>query len=136
MKRIKEIRNVPWVFYDGDCSVCRRAVWVVGRVLGRRNVAFVKLQENWVGKLFALKRDIGLEEMKLLTVDRRRLGGADAILYLMGRVWWLRPLAAFLRLPPLIGCTCATYLWVARHRYCFTGRCAINPGPTGKRAMG
>lgn len=120
--------NKPWVFYDRDCKVCRRAVWVTGCFLGRRNVNFVPLQKDWVRKLFGLTADTVLQEMKLLTVDRRKLGGADAVLYLASRVAWMKPIVVALKLPFLRTWVHRTYRWVASRRYCLEGGCVL-PNP-------
>ncbi len=117
--------NKPWVFYDQDCAICRRAVWVTRLLLGKGTATYVPLQNDWVRKLFGLSSETLLEEMKLLTVDRRRLGGADAILYLMGRVWWLGSLAGILGIRPIHVWVDRMYRWVARRRYCLEGGCAL-----------
>ncbi len=117
--------NKPWVFYDRDCRLCRRAVWVTGFLLGRSNVRFVPLQNDWVRKLFNLSSKSHFEEMKLLTTDRKRLGGADAVMYLAGRVGWMRPIVSVLKLSVFRKCVHHTYRWVARRRYCLEGGCAL-----------
>jgi len=120
----------PWVLYNRDCKVCRRAVWVTGFLLGRGYVNFVPLQKDWVRKLFSLTADTLLEEMKLLTVDRSKLGGADAVLYLAGQVFWMKPIVAIMELPLIRDWVHKTYRWVARKRYCLEGGCAL-PGIVG-----
>ncbi len=115
----------PWVFYDRNCKVCRGAVWVTGCLLGRANVNFVPLQENWVRKLFGLTQENLLEEMKLLTVDRSKLGGADAVLYIAGRVYWMKPIVAVLKLRCFRGWIHRIYSWFARRRYCLEGGCRL-----------
>ena len=56
----------------------------MGSLLGQANVNFVPLQKDWVRKLFGLTQKNLLEEIKLLKVDRSKLGRADAVLHLAG----------------------------------------------------
>lgn len=114
---MKTTNNRLWVFYDRNCKICRRAVWVTGRLLGRDNVNFVPLQKDWVRRLFGLTRENWWEEMKLLTVDRRKLGGADAVLYRAGRVRWMKPIVAVLGFRWFRHPVRAIYKWVARKRF-------------------
>jgi len=122
---MKNARNKPWVFYDRNCRLCRRAVWLTGCLLGRANVNFVPLQKDWVRKLFGLTQENLLEEMKLLTAERSKLGGADAVLHLAGRVFWLKPIVIILKLRWFRGWVYKIYSWVARRRYCLEGGCAL-----------
>ena len=97
----------------------------MGSLLGRANVNFVPLQKDWARKLFGLTQENLLEEIKLLTVDRSKLGGADAVLHLAGKVFWLKPIVTILRLQWFRGWVYKVYSWVDRRRYCLEGGCPL-----------
>ena len=57
-------------------------------------------------------------------VDGRQIGGADALVFLAGEVWWAWPLFGVAKLPGMIGVLRRVYRWIARHRECASGSCA------------
>ena len=122
-----------WVVYDGACGVCSRLARRFRGMLGRRGFALVPLQAPWMSSRLRFSYGIPLEnlldEMRVLTADGRALGGADAVLFLAGRVWWTRPLAALGSLPPLRALLGRGYRWFAARRHRFSQSCAIHPAP-------
>jgi len=107
-----------WVFYDGDCRLCRRLIRWTRAPLERRGYHCVPLQEEWVGPRLGLEGEALLEELRCLTPQGAQLGGADAVRHLLGVVGWLRPLAALLGVWPFRAALRAGYRWVARRRSC------------------
>ena len=115
--------NRAWVFYDGECGVCLRAMGILHRVVWRSHFEEAKLQEGWVKRLFGLDPNVVPEEMKLLTCEREALGGLDALMYLAGLVWWMRPLKWVLGRAKVYPLAKAAYRWFAVNRYCVNGAC-------------
>jgi alginate O-acetyltransferase complex protein AlgI len=65
-----------------------------------------------------LTSDEALEEMRVLTTDGEVFGGADAVVYLSGQLWWATPLAFLARIPFVHATLHRLYRWVAAHRTC------------------
>ena len=122
-----------WVVYDGACGVCAGPARRFRPLLERRGFALVPIQSPWMSSRLRFSYSIPLEnlldEMRVLTADGRALGGADAVLFLAGRIWWARPLAALGALPPLRSLLRLAYRWFAARRHRFSQACAIHPAP-------
>ncbi|MGH9670339.1 MAG: thiol-disulfide oxidoreductase DCC family protein [Terriglobales bacterium] len=130
-----------WVVYDGDCGVCAGLARRFRRVLERRGFALVPLQSPWMSSRLRFSYGIPLEklleEMRVLTADGRALGGADAVLYLAGKIWWARPLAALGSRPWMRSRLQRAYRWFAERRHRLPRACEIHPTPpavAGRRA--
>ena len=110
-----------WVVYDGACGVCAGLARRFRRILKRRGFALVPLQAPWMSSRLRFSYGIPLEklldEMRVLTADGRALGGADAVLFLAGRIGWARPLAALGAVPPLRALLRRAYRWFAARRH-------------------
>jgi len=113
-----------WLFFDGDCSFCTSLARWAGRVLGARGYGVAPLQDPRVQELLALPADQLLQEMRVLTAEGRQIGGADALVFLAGEVWWAWPLFALAQVPGMPGLLRRGYRWIARHRQCASGSCA------------
>ena len=126
-----------WVLYDAECGFCVKSVRRFGGVVRRRGFRAVPMQEGWVQGW--LER-VGMpqpEEMIVLLPDGSWMGGADALLYLVRRVWWAWPIWAVGRVWPMRGIFRRVYRWLATHRYCVAGRCALpRSGGTGQEERG
>ena len=122
-----------WVVYDGACGVCSRLARRFRRLLERRGFALVPLQAPWMSSRLRFSYGIPLEnlldEMRVLTADGRALAGGDAVLFLAGRIWWARPLAAVASLPPFRALLHRAYRWFAANRHRFSSACAIHATP-------
>ena len=130
-----------WVVYDGECGVCAGLARRFRNVLERRGFALAPIQSPWMSSRLRFSYGIPLEklmdEMRVLTADGRALGGADAVLFLAGRIWWARPLAALGSSSPVRALFERAYRWFAARRHRFSHACAIHPTPpaeTGHRA--
>ncbi|HEV2021010.1 MAG TPA: DUF393 domain-containing protein [Terriglobales bacterium] len=122
-----------WVVYDGACGVCSRLARRFRGMLERRGFALVPLQAPWMSSRLRFSYGIPLEklldEMRVLTADGRALGGADAVLFLAGRVWWAWPLAALGAGASFRALLQHAYRWFAARRHRFSAACAIHPMP-------
>jgi hypothetical protein len=83
------------------------------------------LQDPRVPELLGLPFDKLLREMRLLTSDGNQYGGADALIYLAGRIWWAWPVYAAAHLPGVRGALRAAYRWFAPRRSCLNGVCTL-----------
>src|SRR5580700_3492071 len=77
-----------WVFFDRDCRVCMRLALRFRGVLAKRGFGLAALQDPRAASLLALPLEEMLREMRVVTTDGGRYGGADAIVYLAGQIWW------------------------------------------------
>lgn len=114
------------LFYDGSCRFCCRALDQVRSLLLRRGITPVPF-ENGAAK----------PEMRLRWHDGREFGGADAAIFLCGRVWWAWPLRVIAALPGIRRLARALYQYTADRRHCRDGACEL-PGqqsPTTKRPL-
>ncbi len=111
------------VFYDGSCSICLGLVERWGETFRRRGYEFETLQDAIASERYPLATEEFEREMKLLTVDGRWLGGADALLELWAAVPWLRPLAWMGRLPGLNQLAHVCYRTIAARRHCKAKTC-------------
>ena len=107
-----------WILYDGDCRYCVAAAKQFEGLLARRGFVFLPLQTPWVQERLGLEPDAPLQEMRVLTVDRRDFGGADAVIFLAQQMWWSTPFAVLATLPGIHGAVDRTYRWIAAHRGC------------------
>ncbi len=119
-----------WVVYDGACGVCAGLARRFRPLLERRGFALVPLQAPWMSSRLRFSYGIPLEnlldEMRVLTADGRALAGGDAVLFLAGRIWWARPLAAVASLSPFRALLHRGYRWFAARRHRFSDACAIH----------
>ncbi len=122
-----------WVFFDAECSFCIALARRFGPILAPRGFALAPLQDPRVQELLALPPEQLLLEMRVLTPDGRQFGGADALIFLAGAVWWAWPLCALAQLTGMRTILQAGYRWVAARRRCTTG---ARPRPEGSMRSG
>ena len=113
------------VFYDGECAFCIALVERFSSPFRRRGFSFEPLQGSSAAEALGYRSDSPelLREMRLLTADGRIYGGADAVLHLIGRIAWLRPLAWIGSLPGAKQILRAAYRRVAARRSCRGNAC-------------
>ena len=114
-----------WVFYDGECRFCVRGATRCGDFFARRGFHWLPLQTPGTAARLGITETAFREEMKLLHADGRIVGGVDAWAVLFRSVWWLWPLGVFFGLPGARWFGGVGYRWVARNRYCLSGRCEL-----------
>jgi predicted DCC family thiol-disulfide oxidoreductase YuxK len=122
-------RAAEWVFYDGECELCQSLARRFGSTLQKRGFGLAPLQDPRVAALLGLAPSQLLQEMRVLTGEGQVLGGAQAVTFLAGRIWWAWPVHAAAKLPGMQPLLRVVYRWVADHRHCSScsvGRTAKN----------
>ncbi len=114
-----------WVFFDGECGFCRSLAYRFRSTLEKRGFGLAPLQDPRVVPLLGLPPSVLLQEMRVLTADGQVLGGAQALTFLAGKIWWAWPVHAAARLPGMSRLSRGAYKWVAGHRHCSS--CALAP---------
>ena len=118
-----------WVFFDGECEVCQSLVRRFRATLEKRGFGLAPLQDPRVAVLLGLRANELLQEMRVLTPSAEVLGGAQAIAFLAGKIWWAWPLHAVSRLPGMPSLLGAGYRWFAQRRHCVS--CGVSPDVKG-----
>src|SRR5690242_17483807 len=118
-------RASGWVFYDGECEFCRSLARRFRSSLQKRGFGLAPLQDPRVATLLGLAPNLLLQEMRVLTDGGEVLGGAQAVTFLAGKIWWAWPVHAASKLPGMRLLLRGAYRWVADHRHC--SNCAVGP---------
>lgn len=106
------------ILYDADCRMCRDMMRRFEKTFTSRGFVFTPIQsELTVGERPT--------EMRVRTADGRAFGGADAVLFLAGFVWWGRPLRWFARIPGARTVLHRIYREIASRRTCDNGACLL-----------
>lgn len=119
---------VGWVLYDAECSWCCGLARKFSSLLTPRGLLLLPLQTPWVERRLSLSRAELLSEMRVLFRDGRTAGGADAVLEILRQFWWGKPACLVGKIPGLHALLRIGYAWVAKHRYCANGVCAVGRG--------
>ena len=114
------------MLYDGDCALCRAWAGRTYRLLRRRGFRMAPLRSPWTQARFGLEPNSLLTEMRLITTDGKRLGGADALIEIARNIWWAWPLSLAARLPGIRPLLRIAYRHLAARRHCSTGACALH----------
>lgn len=122
-----------WIFFDGDCSSCRKLAFHFGQMFAKRGFYFEPLQRDWVRERLNLTPEQALEEMRVLTADGQIFGGADAVIFLARQLRWAAPFAWIARFSSVRALLDRSYRWVAAHRTCAINRVARPPFPARTR---
>lgn len=122
-----------WVFYDGDCEFCQALARRFRSTLAKRGFGMAPLQDPRVAVLLGLPPDLLLQEMRVLTPSGDVLGGAQAVTFLVGKIWWAWPIHTVAKVPGMRPLLRAGYRWVADHRHCSS--CTVGAS-TGSRQKG
>lgn len=107
-----------WILYDAECRMCREMMRRFEKTFTSRGFVFAPLQ-------LELKPGERPTEMRVRTADGREFGGADAVLFLAGFVWWGRPLLWFAKVPGAKKVLHRIYREVASRRSCDNGACLL-----------
>jgi len=119
-----DARNLPsekigtsgLIIYDGSCGACTYYIGEKRSFFERYGFSMAPLQEEWISELTGLDETTLLKAIHLLTPDGTILQGADFFDYLSGRVWWLAPIHALLRITPIKKIFTRLYNFVAKRR--------------------
>jgi alginate O-acetyltransferase complex protein AlgI len=122
-----------WIFFDEDCSFCRKLALRFENVFGKRGFHFEPLQRQWVRDRLNLTPEQALEEMRVLTADGEVFGGPDAVIFLVRQLWWAAPFAAIAQVRTIHAFLDRGYRWVAGHRTCAVSRAPTPSLPTRTR---
>lgn len=106
------------LFFDGDCSLCRRLAGIVAPSLRRRGVRVVPLQTPGVAALLDVPPERLLDELRMVTPAGDRVSGVNAVLAACREVPWLRGVPLLARVPGAQRLLRAGYRRVARARRC------------------
>jgi predicted DCC family thiol-disulfide oxidoreductase YuxK len=120
--------NKGWVFYDGECALCRGWVERTYAIVLRRGYHFVPLQTPFARARLGLEADEPLREMKLLTARGNIFGGADALVQIVRAIWWLWPFYAFAQVPGVQPLLRILYHRLAANRHCLGNQCKLAEG--------
>src|SRR5260370_41759642 len=96
----------------------------MARILVAGGFALAPLQDRRVTDLLGLPQEELLREMRVLTAQGKRYGGADAVIFLASRVWWAWPLVAVAQLPGVMPRLRAAYRRIAAQRRCAANTCS------------
>ena len=107
-----------WILYDAECRMCREMMRRFEKTFTSRGFVFAPLQ-------LELKSGERPTEMRVRIADGRECGGADAVLFLAGFVWWGRPLLWFAKVPGAKKVLHRVYREVASRRSCDNGACLL-----------
>ncbi|MCP5539340.1 MAG: DUF393 domain-containing protein [Akkermansiaceae bacterium] len=126
MPKINDETRVGGVlFFDDTCGFCRAWIGRVRAICERRGV-FPRPFENGAAE----------SEMRLRWHDGREFGGADALVFLAGRVWWATPVWLLAWVPGARGLMRAVYRMIAENRHCRAGACSLGAArPVGRRRL-
>jgi predicted DCC family thiol-disulfide oxidoreductase YuxK len=114
-----------WVLYDGECSRCTGAARRFQNLLHLHGFELATLQSPWVCRRLGTNAEEPFAEMKLLAVDGRVYGGADALVQIARKIWWAWPVFAFAQIPGAMVLLRVIYRRIAANRHCLNGACSI-----------
>jgi predicted DCC family thiol-disulfide oxidoreductase YuxK len=114
-----------WILYDGECRFCIATARQFQPLFAKCGFLFIPLQTLWVQKQLGLAPGAPLEEMRVITADDEDYGGADAVLFLANRIWWLKPASWIGKLPLAHSAVDVAYRWIAARRGCTHLQCAV-----------
>lgn len=123
------------VLYDGDCAFCQKSVRILKSLdwLHRLKIQDARDTDNWPRTAIPLDLKRMLEEMHVVTPDRRRVyAGFSAFRWIAWRLPATLIIAPLLYLPGIPWLGNRVYRWIARHRYqlvpCSNGECRLPIG--------
>lgn len=130
MKDSKGRHARSWLFFDSECKFCTGVARWLAVPLNRRGLAVAPLQDPRVAALLGLSREELLSAIRFVSDDGAQYSGADAVLGMAREFSWARSLFWVSRIPGMISVMRAGYRWVAQHRSCPAGYCAVNQVPS------
>ena len=116
-----------WIFYDGECELCRNLARRFGSTYSRRGFRFAPFQLPRLTSEVNLPLGAPLSEMRVRLADGRDFRGADAVVFLSRFVWWGKPFSLLARLPGAQFFLRLIYHEIAARRSCDGGACHSPP---------
>lgn len=126
----------PVVIWDGNCNFCRAQIERLRAFDSRGRLSYLSLHDPRVNDRYPeLTYEQLMDQMWVVTPDRRRHGGADAVRFLsrfLPRLWWMAPV---MHLPFAMPLWRYLYKALANRRYrlagksCDGGTCELHLGP-------
>jgi len=114
-----------WILYDGSCGMCSRLAQTWGSCVKAVGFEFTSNDSGWIRDRLGRANDDIKNDIRLLFRDGRMVSGVDAYLFLMMRIWWLRPFGFILSLPGLRSVAGLVYRQIKRHRHFLSHACRI-----------
>ncbi len=118
-----------WVLYDGMCGFCS---WWIPRLRGalaRSGFSIAPLQASWVRKTISMPDSEQTRDIRLLLRDGTLISGADAYIYCLKRMRYLRIIGIVLGLPGIRDLTWRVYRMINRNRFFISRVCRLSPEP-------
>jgi predicted DCC family thiol-disulfide oxidoreductase YuxK len=122
----KDVKAGNWVFFDGNCPMCRGWIDRFRGRLERAGFGLAPLQSSTAHGILKLPEEALLAEMRVVK-DGVVSGGADGLICLaktLGKAKWIN---ALMDLPGMRPVLRTIYRFVASNRTCDDGTCALNP---------
>jgi predicted DCC family thiol-disulfide oxidoreductase YuxK len=120
---IADLKNNNWhrapqgiVLYDQQCALCEQSANRLYRFWERYGLLAVPLYTDGVTQLLGRTTEELTRELHVYTPHGKTLAGLEAILYVLEKAWWLRPLVWLLRLKGFYGVSQKLYRLLARNR--------------------
>lgn len=113
------------MFYDGDCELCVKSAGRVRRRLERHGFRLLPLQTPGTVDRLGVGMGTLLGRMHLLAADGRIYFGADAFIEIARHFRWARWATVVAKTPAVLRLLRRFYDWIADHRTCTGGRCAV-----------
>jgi len=114
-----------WIYFDGDCRSCTALRQRWGNIFERRGFLWIPLQTPGTAERLGIAETQLQAEMWVQLADGRKFSGINAWSVQMRRVWWLWPVGVVIAIPGFSAVGRAVYRWLARHRRCIGGACAV-----------
>ena len=106
------------VVYDGQCSFCQSQVQRLHQWDRNSRLCFLSLHDPFISENYPdLSHEELMQQMYVLSVDGKRLGGAKALRHLTRRIPRLWPLMPLLHIPFTLPIWQWSYNQIAKRRY-------------------
>lgn len=116
-----------WVLYDGLCGFCSWWVPKIQDRLARAGFSIAPLQAAWVRETIAMPDSQRTSDIRLLLTDGTLVSGADAYIYCLKRMPYLRVFGMLLGLPGMRWLTWQVYRVVNHNRFLISRVCRLSP---------
>jgi predicted DCC family thiol-disulfide oxidoreductase YuxK len=105
-----------WLFWDGNCGFCRKAVIWFRRQDTAQRFQIIPYQEGPTPPMTPLLYEQAARAIQVITIDGRHLKGGRAALFCLAEVGWHPRLVRIAQRRPLVWFVELGYWFVARYR--------------------